>query len=411
MANLGNTTRPAYVYDAETDTWLPIGVGAHSHDYTSQFIGKTLVDAKGDIVTASANDVPAILSKGADGTVLVADSTTSTGLAWQPYGAIQVAGKNKFINGDFSIWQRGTSFTNPGDNTYNCDRYRANGNGTGVTKIISRQAFTPGTAPVAGYEAQYFYRFAQTVAGTGATYNNGIQQPIEDVRTFAGQTVTWSFWAKADSTRTVYPNVERFYGSGGTGYEYINLPGVVITTSWTRHSITFTVPSIASKTLGAGSYFMPYIGFDANTVQTFDFWGWQIEAGPIATPFTTATGTIQGELAACQRYYYRWTSGATYARYPTLGVASSTTIGSFPAAIPVTMRTTPYSVEYGGNFRLYDMVNTPPNMTSIVLVGTTELSPTGWINIIVASGLTQLRTYSLNSRDDVNAYIGLNAEL
>jgi hypothetical protein len=82
MANLGNTTRPAYVYDAETDTWLPIGVGAHSHDYTSQFIGKTLVDAKGDIVTASASDTPAILSKGADGTVLVADSTASTGLRW-----------------------------------------------------------------------------------------------------------------------------------------------------------------------------------------------------------------------------------------------------------------------------------------------------------------------------------------
>ena len=115
MSNLGNTTRPAYVYDAETDTWLPIGVGAHTHDYTTQFIGKTLVDAKGDIVTASASDTPAILSKGADGTILVADSSTSTGLAWQPYGAIQVAGKNKFINGDFSIWQRGTSFTNPGE--------------------------------------------------------------------------------------------------------------------------------------------------------------------------------------------------------------------------------------------------------------------------------------------------------
>jgi hypothetical protein len=222
-----------------------------------------------------------------------------------------VAGKNKFINGDFSIWQRGTSFTNPGDNTYNCDRYRANGNGTGVTKIISRQAFTIGTAPVSGYEAQYFYRFAQTVAGTGATYNNGIQQPIEDVRTFAGQTVTWSFWAKADSTRTVYPNVERFYGSGGTGYEYINLPGVTITTGWTRHSITFAVPSISGKTLGAGSYFMPYIGFDTNTVQTFDFWGWQIEVGSTATPFTTATGTIQGELAACQRYYWRFIDGVS----------------------------------------------------------------------------------------------------
>jgi hypothetical protein len=136
----------------------------------------------------------------------MADSSQADGVSYA-LGNSFAAGKNKFINGDFSVWQRGTSFTNPGDNTYNCDRYRANGNGSGVTKIISRQTFTPGTAPVAGYEGQFFYRFAQTVAGTGATYNNGIQQPIEDVRTFAGQTVTWSFWAKADATRTVSPNV------------------------------------------------------------------------------------------------------------------------------------------------------------------------------------------------------------
>jgi hypothetical protein len=97
MPTLGNTPRPAYVYDTETDTWVPVGVGAHTHSD----IPNTLVDAKGDLITATADNVPARLAKGADGTILVSDSTTSTGLAWQPYGAIQSAGKNKIINGDF----------------------------------------------------------------------------------------------------------------------------------------------------------------------------------------------------------------------------------------------------------------------------------------------------------------------
>jgi len=45
-------------------------------------IQNTIVNAKGDIIGASANDTPAITSVGANGTVLVADSTTATGLAY-----------------------------------------------------------------------------------------------------------------------------------------------------------------------------------------------------------------------------------------------------------------------------------------------------------------------------------------
>jgi hypothetical protein len=31
MPTIGSTSRPAYIYDADTDTWIPVGVGAHSH--------------------------------------------------------------------------------------------------------------------------------------------------------------------------------------------------------------------------------------------------------------------------------------------------------------------------------------------------------------------------------------------
>ena len=47
---------------------------------------KSLVDAKGDLIAATAADTPARLAVGANGEMLVADSTTSTGLDWKTAG-------------------------------------------------------------------------------------------------------------------------------------------------------------------------------------------------------------------------------------------------------------------------------------------------------------------------------------
>lgn len=49
----------------------------------SNAIQNAIVDAKGDLIAATANDTPARLAVGANGTMLVADSTASTGLAWK----------------------------------------------------------------------------------------------------------------------------------------------------------------------------------------------------------------------------------------------------------------------------------------------------------------------------------------
>lgn len=48
----------------------------------SNAIQNAIVDAKGDLIAASAADTPARLAVGTNGQVLTADSTASTGLAW-----------------------------------------------------------------------------------------------------------------------------------------------------------------------------------------------------------------------------------------------------------------------------------------------------------------------------------------
>jgi len=271
-------------------------------------IQPTIVDAKGDIITATAADTPARLAVGNDGDTLVADSSTSTGLR---YAEDYAAGKNKIINGDFGVWQRGTSFSNPATAAYTSDRWSVVYDGTGATRTISQQTFTPGTAPVAGYEGRFFYRFDQSVAGSGGSYNL-FQNRMEDVRTFAGQTVTISFWGKAAATTSIVKlNLEQEFGTGGSPSGGVSTDiastNFSLTTSWQRFTVTTTVPSISGKTIGTTTSGFLGLRFwiPINSTFTLDFWGVQVEESSVATAFQTATGTIQGELAACQRYYYQ----------------------------------------------------------------------------------------------------------
>jgi hypothetical protein len=85
MATISNTPRPGYVWDATDNVWYPIGTGTHSHsDYitSASAINPTIVDAKGDIIAASAADTVARLAVGSNDQVLTADSSTATGLKW-----------------------------------------------------------------------------------------------------------------------------------------------------------------------------------------------------------------------------------------------------------------------------------------------------------------------------------------
>ena len=314
------------------------------------------------------------------------------------------AGKNKIINGDFSIWQRGTSFTVT-TATFAADRFFHNKDGNG-TVTASQQAFTAGSAPVAGYESQYFLQIATSSVGT-STYHQ-TQQYIEDVRTFAGQTITVSFWAKlsAGTVGSTYFRINQNFGSGGsasvTGASNTFTP----TGSWQRFTATVTLASIAGKTIGTGSQIAFDLVVPFTATNTLQIWGVQVEYGSKATPFEIATG-IQGELAACQRYYIELGQGQAYQVFG-VGHCSSTTNGATLITYPVQMRTSP-SFTSSGNFR--NTSGTNNNAVTALGISGDAGSPFATSVNATTTGLTAGNGYALQASNDTTARLKFSAEL
>jgi len=327
------------------------------------------------------------------------------------------AGKNAIINGDFGIWQRGAgAFTT---SNYSSDRWTFYGQGSGTSHSATRETFTPGTAPVAGYEGTFFYRDVIT-SGSDATTQMILIQKIEDVRKFAGQTVTVSFWAKANTgTPKVGMEFYQDFGAGGSGAVSGTGQSVTISTSWARYSATFAVPSVSGKTIGTGSSLFLNLWMSAGSSSatrsgsvglqsaTFDFWGVQVEYGSKATPFRTATGTIQGELAACQRYYWRSTPGTAYAAFA-MGGCQNANNGQFYVTPPVPMRTVPTTVDYSGIMVIDAQYN--GGGTPSLAIGESANFPVR-VYFLSATGLTGNAVAFLRAGNNTTAYFGLGAEL
>jgi hypothetical protein len=280
-----------------------------------------------------------------------------------------------------------------------------------------------GEAPVAGYEASNFARVVtsgQSAASDLAVY----QQRIESVKTFAEQTVTLSFFAKASSGSPFISNdfVQNF-GSGGSPSSSVfsGAKKFQLSTSWQRFTSTVTIPSISGKTLGSAADFLAVVFFlsagsdfnsrtDSLGIQsnTFDIWGVQLEAGSVATPFRRNAPSLQAELAACQRYYVRHNSSAsnTFERAGQ-GQATSTTVASIVVPLPVQLRTNPSFIEFA-NLSLFEG-------TGFTAVTSATLDNAGVkivvVNATVASGLTQFRPYQLMANNDSGMFLGISAEL
>jgi hypothetical protein len=370
-------------------------------------IQNAIVDAKGDLIAASAADTPARLAVGANGETLVADSSTTTGLRYQPTMA---AGKNAIINGGFEIWQRGTSFSsNPSQAC--ADRWFS-GRSSVAGATFSRQ-----TSDLTGFN--YKMR-VQRDSGNSATNAIFLNQSVENLNSapFIDRPVTLSFYAKAGANYSAASSglaVSILSGTGTdqnlmlvaiTGQATVASSTVTLTTSWQRFQITGTSASSA-KQLFASFTFTP-VG-TAGADDFYEITGVQLEVGSIATAFTNAGGTIQGELAACQRYYYRNNnlSGATFG----LGQAYSITnaLGTIP--FPTSMRINPTALEQTGtaaNYGLSIANLTFNDCTAVPVFNTANVNSASVVFIstgVIAGNATHL--VSKNSA----AYLAWSAEL
>lgn len=262
--------------------------------------------------------------------------------------------RNKIINGNFDFWQRGTVNASTDAGGYLADRWQRTVSGSSISQGLA--SFTLGQTAVDGEPAFYWQGVVTSVAG--ASNYAALAQPIESVRTLAGQTAVLTFWAMADASKNIAVELMQSFGTGGSpsaSVQGIGATTCALTTSWKKFSVPITIPSISGKTLGSNFNDALYVNFwfDAGSTYnsrtnslgqqsgTFSIARVQLEkaaANGSATPYEDRPKTL--ELALCQRYcYVVTTSQANVPLCMAANYNTATVYGILP--FPVTMRAAP----------------------------------------------------------------------
>lgn len=352
---------------------------------------------KGDLFGYST--APARLAVGSNGDTIVADSSTATGLRYQTG-----VSTNSIINGGMDIWQRGTTFTNPTVANYTADRFMINRSGDASGATVSRTTSAP-----TGF--LYAMQWQRTAGNTG-TQSMEIYYGLEsnDSYRFAGQTATLSFYAKKGANYSGGDLAFRLQSGTATDAKpYASSTNVAtgaatLTTSYQRFTVTGTFASnITQAFFNIAWTPTGTAGADDSVYIT----GIQLELGSVATTFKRAGGTIQGELAACQRYYYR-TSSNSAATFSTVGGASSATNAFVQVRMPQTMRTTPSTIDFS-TLQLF-VLNTVGQIAATNVTFSVGNENNIEVAVTVASGLTSGQIVNVRGNGS-GAYLGFSAEL
>ena len=321
---------------------------------------------------------------------------------------------NYVINGAFDIWQRGTSGTVGGSVGFAADRWQSVTYAGGTMYWLQVAA---GTNPAG---CRYALRVQRASGATNtATMNIAYSLETQDVIKLAGKTVTWSFYARKGSTysptsyllnarATWGTNTDTSIFTGGiSGGANIVDSTVTLTDNWVRYNYTFTIPTNATS---FGITWYSSVTGTAGAADYYDITGVQLEEGSAATTFRRNANSLQGELAACQRYYQRMQSWNSYGYFSSaLGNVGAGSVRG-PLDTKVTLRTFPTSVEWGGSI-MTEGEGVNRTITSIGIENNVS-TPTRPVMTFGISGTNPTNgMYQVIANNNSASYIGISAEL
>jgi hypothetical protein len=360
------------------------------------------------------------LKGGTTGQVLSKASNTDLDYTWVA-GSASAVNKNYLINGGFAVAQRGTSFTAGANNddAYTLDRWYILSDTNDVIDVTQETGTVPANS-----------QFAIALDVETVAKKFGIATIIEnkDLEGLIGETVTFSFKAKVSATTkldnvkaaivawsgtadTVTSDIISAWNVEGTNptlianATYENTPAnLSVTTNYATYSVSAALDTASLKNV------ILFVWSDVTDTTLGDFLyisQAKLEKGSTATAFISAGDTTQGELAACQRYYYRNTATANYSQLLNYAFAYNSSIPAANVQFMVPMRTTPSSIEFSNiAFERYD--NTKYAVSAVLLGSGT---PNGIWVYGTASGLTANDVGRWVSNNTTSAYFAFNAEL
>jgi len=350
------------------------------------------------------------------------------------------AGKNKLINAAMAVAQRGATalnVTGSGRGYGPVDRFFGQaGNATG-TFTIEQAVDAPAAANAGPYSFKAVVTVADTSIGSNKQYFVGQMVEAQNFAFFqfgtaSALTVTISFWVKSSITGTFGVNIR----NGAATRSYVSTYTISTANTWEKKSVT--IPGDTSgtwlKDTGNGARIewslaqgtdiqtaTPNVwtatncqttasqtNFMATVGNSFQLTAIQVEVGSKATPFQTASGgSIQGELAMCQRYYYRNTPAVAYGIQAD-AIATSTTAGWASLRLPVRFRVAPTAVEWGNlAYQSYANNIVAPSAITINSTTNTDMVRLDLTMTVVIAG----HWGNLINNNNTAGFLGFSAEL